>query len=62
MSRAQDPNLAGIAPRLINSIFNKVYTSYEDQVTYDIRFSYIEIYNEQIIDCLSTAKDKLKVY
>ena len=30
--------------------------------TYDVRFSYLEIYNEKIQDCLSTAKDNLKVY
>ena len=62
IGRVKDPNVRGIAPRMLQTIFNKVYTTYDEGVTYDIRFSYLEIYNEKIQDCLSTAKDNLKVY
>ena len=62
IGRVNDPQLHGIAPRMLQTIFNKVYTNYDADVTYDIRFSYLEIYNEKIQDCLSTAKDNLKVY
>ena len=42
----------GIIPRAINQLFSEIKEKYENDIT--VRVSYLEIYNEQMFDLLST--------
>ena len=57
-----DPELRGVCPRLVDGLFRAIYQSYDPGVYYQVAFSYIEIYNEKIRDCLTPSKDNLTVY
>ena len=57
-----DPNLRGVCPRMVDGLFRSIYMSYDPGVYYQVGFSYIEIYNEKIRDCLTPSKDNLTVY
>ena len=47
----QDPNLQGIMPRIINDIFQHIY-SMEENLEFHIKVSYFEIYMDKIRDLL----------
>jgi centromeric protein E len=55
------PALPGIVPLAVHDIFQ--YIQQEDQAAreYLIRFSYLEIYNEQIIDLLSGSSSSVRI-
>eukprot|EP00948_MAST-09A_sp_MAST-9A-sp1_P001935 g1935.t1 len=60
-SQAGDPH-EGLIPRSINYLFNEVKTLSQDRaVTYTIRASYCEIYNEQVFDLLNMNQEPLSV-
>lgn len=46
-----DPALQGIIPRIVNDIFNHIY-SIEENLEFHIKVSYYEIYLEKIRDLL----------
>ena len=46
-----DPNLHGIMPRIINDIFQHIY-SMEENLEFHIKVSYFEIYMDKIRDLL----------
>ena len=49
----------GIIPRVINYIFNQIKNYSEEK--FQIKCSFIEIYNEQIIDLLNKEKNELNI-
>ena len=49
----------GIIPRVINYIFNQIINYSEEK--FQIKCSFIEIYNEQIIDLLNKEKNELNI-
>ncbi|CAI5756063.1 unnamed protein product [Candida verbasci] len=58
-----DPNnneLAGIIPRLLRELFENLSSTTEND--YIIKISYLEIYNEELIDLLSNTAKKLKIH
>ena len=46
-----DPNLQGIIPRIVNDIFNHIY-SMEENLEFHIKCSYFEIYLDKCRDLL----------
>lgn len=59
----EDPDHIGIIPRAIVHVFEGKEADEDSDTVYDIRVSYIEIYNEEIRDLLSrdpTAKLEIK--
>ncbi len=53
----------GLVPRIVQSIFDIIYNENHSDKTYDIRMSYIEIYNEKIRDLLNVDEEyKAKIY
>lgn len=46
-----DPNMQGIIPRIVNDIFNHIY-SMEENLEFHIKVSYFEIYLDKIRDLL----------
>ena len=46
-----DPGLQGIIPRIVNDIFNHIY-SMEENLEFHIKVSYFEIYMDKIRDLL----------
>ncbi|XP_035223435.1 kinesin-like protein KIF11, partial [Stegodyphus dumicola] len=59
-SGAENDPLPGIIPRAMRHIFNKL----EEQKNFDIAVSFLELYNEDIFDLLSSTDDlnKLKLF
>jgi kinesin family protein 1 len=52
----------GIIPRTCCELFNRIANSTEENLTYRVEVSYIEIYNEKVRDLLNPKnKDNLKV-
>lgn len=56
----QDP-LAGIIPRALSQLFDELRIS---NTEYTVRVSYLELYNEELFDLLSSSEDnsKLRIY
>lgn len=56
----QDP-LAGIIPRALSQLFDELRLT---NTEYTVRVSYLELYNEELFDLLSTSEDnsKLRIY
>ena len=46
-----DPTMQGIIPRIVNDIFNHIY-SMEENLEFHIKVSYFEIYLDKIRDLL----------
>lgn len=56
-----DPQLQGIMPRIINDIFQHIY-SMEENLEFHIKVSYFEIYMDKIRDLLDVSKVNLAVH
>lgn len=56
-----DHALQGIIPRIVNDIFNHIY-SMEENLEFHIKVSYFEIYLDKIRDLLDTSKVNLAVH
>jgi len=56
-----DPTLQGIIPRIVNDIFNHIY-SMEENLEFHIKVSYFEIYLDKIRDLLDPSKVNLAVH
>lgn len=52
-----DENLQGIIPRIVDDIFNHIYTM-DENLEFHIKISYFEIYLDKIKDLLD-GKDKV---
>ena len=48
----------GLLPRLLELLYERVYSE-EEEVEYLVKCSYLEIYNEHIIDLLNTGSGNL---
>ncbi|XP_073959322.1 kinesin-like protein at 61F [Choristoneura fumiferana] len=57
----QNDPLAGIIPRALSQLFDELRIS---NTEYTVRVSYLELYNEELFDLLSTSEDnsKLRIY
>ncbi|KPJ15498.1 Kinesin-like protein KLP2 [Papilio machaon] len=57
----QDDPLAGIIPRALSQLFDELRLT---NTEYTVRVSYLELYNEELFDLLSTSEDnsKLRIY
>lgn len=56
-----DPTKQGIIPRIVNDIFNHIY-SMEVNLEFHIKVSYYEIYMDKIRDLLDVTKINLSVH
>jgi kinesin family protein 11 len=56
-SYPQDP-LSGIIPRTLSNLFDELRIQ---QVEFTVRVSFLEIYNEELLDLLSPTDDSLKL-
>lgn len=56
-----DPTKQGIIPRIVNDIFNHIYTM-EMNLEFHIKVSYYEIYMDKIRDLLDVSKVNLSVH
>merc|ERR1711972_186729 len=56
-----DPNMQGIIPRIVNDIFNHIY-SMEENLEFHIKVSYFEIYLDKVRDLLDPSKVNLAVH
>ncbi|KHJ47228.1 kinesin heavy chain family protein [Trichuris suis] len=56
-----DPDFQGIIPRIVNDIFNHIY-SMEENLEFHIKISYFEIYMDHIRDLLDITKTNLSVH
>ncbi|XP_067138494.1 kinesin heavy chain-like [Centruroides vittatus] len=56
-----DPTQQGIIPRIVNDIFNYIYTM-DENVEFHIKVSYFEIYLDKIRDLLDVSKTNLSVH
>jgi hypothetical protein len=54
------PDQQGLQPRVISYLYDEIQSQIDessyDSIVYAIKCSYLEIYNEQIIDLLSDCK------
>lgn len=57
----EEPNLKGIIPRIIESIFTAILASPET-MEYTVNVSYMEIYMERIRDLLNPINDNLQIH
>merc|ERR1719340_49450 len=57
----ENPDLQGIIPRIVNDIFNHIY-SMEENLEFHIKVSYFEIYMDKIRDLLDPSKVNLAVH
>eukprot|EP01116_Phalansterium_solitarium_P010836 TRINITY_DN261_c0_g1_i1.p1 TRINITY_DN261_c0_g1~~TRINITY_DN261_c0_g1_i1.p1 ORF type:complete len:553 (-),score=217.19 TRINITY_DN261_c0_g1_i1:363-2021(-) len=48
-----DPNMKGIIPRVFEQVFDAIHTNTDPNMSYLVRISYLEIYNEEIRDLLA---------
>jgi kinesin family protein 11 len=53
----QDP-LSGIIPRTLSNLFDELRIQ---QVEFTVRVSFLEIYNEELLDLLSPTDDSSKI-
>ncbi|RWS17370.1 kinesin heavy chain-like protein [Dinothrombium tinctorium] len=56
-----DSQLCGIIPRIVNDIFNYIY-SMDENIEFHIKVSYFEIYLDKIRDLLDVSKTNLSVH
>ncbi|KAH7645700.1 kinesin heavy chain [Dermatophagoides farinae] len=56
-----DPDYMGIIPRIVNDIFNYIY-SIDEAIEFHIKVSYFEIYLDKIRDLLDVSKVNLSVH
>uniref|UniRef100_H2ZQE8 Kinesin-like protein n=1 Tax=Ciona savignyi TaxID=51511 RepID=H2ZQE8_CIOSA len=56
-----DDHLRGIIPRIIDDIFNHIYTM-DENLEFHIKISYFEIYLDKIKDLLDVSKTNLSVH
>lgn len=56
-----DPTHQGIIPRIVNDIFNHIY-SMDENIEFHIKVSYFEIYLDKIRDLLDVSKTNLSVH
>lgn len=56
-----DPTMQGIIPRIVNDIFNHIY-SMEENLEFHIKVSYFEIYLDKCRDLLDPSKVNLAVH
>lgn len=57
----EDPELQGIIPRMVKTLFDKIESASED-IEFTVKISMIEIYMEKIKDLLDPKKTNLKVH
>ena len=53
-----DPGLQGVIPRIVNDVFNHIY-SMEENLEFHIKCSYFEIYMDKIRDLLDRKSSLL---
>ena len=51
----------GIIPRAINFIFQSISENPDPEIEYEITYSMLEIYKEQLIDLLTTTRTNLQI-
>ena len=56
----KNPNLQGIIPRVVNDIFNQIYAM-EENLEFQIKVSYFEIYMDKIRDLMDGKKQNFQV-
>ena len=56
----QDPDLQGVIPRMIWSVFDGIYSAPE-HIEFLVKISIVELYQERIRDLLDTSKDNLQI-
>ncbi|XP_070708795.1 kinesin-1 heavy chain-like [Pempheris klunzingeri] len=56
-----DPDMMGVIPRLVQDIFNYIY-SMDENLEFHIKVSYFEIYLDKIRDLLDVTKTNLSVH
>ena len=54
-----DPGLQGVIPRIVNDVFNHIY-SMEENLEFHIKCSYFEIYMDKIRDLLDRKSSLLQ--
>ncbi|XP_059183436.1 kinesin-1 heavy chain-like [Centropristis striata] len=59
--KLHDPDMMGIIPRIVQDIFNYIY-SMDENLEFHIKVSYFEIYLDKIKDCLDVSKLNLTVH
>jgi len=53
-----DPNLTGIVPRMVKTLFDRMNAASES-IEFTVKVSMLEIYCENIKDLLNPVKDRL---
>uniref|UniRef100_A0AAV2JMV0 Kinesin-like protein n=1 Tax=Knipowitschia caucasica TaxID=637954 RepID=A0AAV2JMV0_KNICA len=59
--KLHDPDMMGIIPRIVQDIFNHIY-SMDENLEFHIKVSYFEIYLDKIKDLLDITKTNLSVH
>ncbi|KAM3860776.1 kinesin-1 heavy chain-like [Diretmus argenteus] len=59
--KLHDPDMQGIIPRIVDDIFNIIY-SMDENLEFHIKVSYFEIYLDKIRDLLDVSKTNLSVH
>uniref|UniRef100_A0A8C6UDU1 Kinesin-like protein n=1 Tax=Neogobius melanostomus TaxID=47308 RepID=A0A8C6UDU1_9GOBI len=59
--KLHDPDMMGIIPRIVEDIFNHIY-SMDENLEFHIKVSYFEIYLDKIKDLLDITKTNLSVH
>ena len=56
MGARDDPVQAGLIPRLCTSLYERMAANTNPDVSYKVEVSYMEIYNEKVMDLLTVGK------
>ncbi|XP_034561676.1 kinesin-1 heavy chain-like isoform X2 [Notolabrus celidotus] len=59
--KLHDPDMMGITPRIVQDIFNYIY-SMDENLEFHIKVSYFEVYLDKIKDLLDATKTNLSVH
>ncbi|XP_041670637.1 kinesin-1 heavy chain-like [Cheilinus undulatus] len=59
--KLHDPDMMGITPRIVQDIFNHIY-SMDENLEFHIKVSYFEVYLDKIKDLLDVTKTNLSVH